>query len=117
MSKQLASLRRRALIKQNYRCCYCRYPVWDRDLQAFVAIYRHSIPEARLRQGTAEHLIPQCEGGTNAEQNIAVACRFCNATRHRARSPLNPTQFLNYVQQRVACGRWLPFRRQSDRTS
>ena len=97
MASRFASKRRRALIKQNYRCYYCGFPIWDRDLPSFVTAYRVSIPEARLRQGTAEHLVPRCQGGTDDEHNIVAACRFCNTTRHKARKPLDPVQFRNLV--------------------
>jgi len=110
MSKQLASLRQRALIKQSNRCYYCNCPLWEADLPSFLAEYRVSQRQAKFFQCTAEHLVARCDGGTNAEHNVVAACWFCNWARHRARKPLDSVRYRRRVQRRVALGRWLTVR-------
>lgn len=34
------------------------------------------------RFATIEHLKRQCDGGTDAHENLRLACRKCNNTRH-----------------------------------
>lgn len=98
--------RRKAYLRQSCRCCYCDFPIWERDPKPFIHRYGVTRAEAYRLQCTAEHLKAQHDGGTHAESNIAAACRFCNTTRHKAREPLAPQAYRAKVQRRVASGHW-----------
>lgn len=74
---------------QNWRCCWCgfrmlpRYPGQD-DVVALIgtdgkAWHRKRLVE--MRTVTAEHVVPRCDGGTDASANLVAACRFCNEFR------------------------------------
>jgi 5-methylcytosine-specific restriction endonuclease McrA len=52
--------------QQNHRCCWCGVRMAD---------------EHGDTQATIEHLLPLSLGGTNVEDNLAVACRRCNEDR------------------------------------
>lgn len=63
------------------RCIHCRS--------------RHSIqPDGTpVSDATLEHILPQCHGGTDALENLAVACARCNSdkgVRHDRRSRQDP---------------------------
>lgn len=100
--------RRKAYLRQSCRCCYCDFPIWERDPEPFIRLFGVTRAEAGRLKCTAEHLKAQQDGGTHVESNIAAACRFCNTTRHKAREPLAPQAYRAKVQRRVAVGRWHP---------
>lgn len=108
MSNLLGRRRRAAAISQGFLCRYCHLPMWEVDLQSFASRYGLSSRQAMLLRCTAEHLRARQEGGGRGRTNIAAACLYCNALRHRARTPLSPEAYATYVQRRLACGRWLP---------
>lgn len=87
-------------------CFYCHQPVWCHDLHDFAQRQGISRRAAALLQATAEHLTPRSEGGLDTLQNIVAACRFCNATRHRAKRPLSPETYGKRVRARLAMGKW-----------
>lgn len=63
---------------------------------------------------TAEHLLPQSEGGGDGSANIVAACRFCNERRHSRPKPMTPEEYRRHVQTRVSQGRWnVPLRRRA----
>ncbi len=66
---------------------------------------RSAAAVAKLRC-TAEHLVAQCDGGTNAAANIVAACARCNHTRHKRQRPPEPAAYRADVRQRVARGSW-----------
>lgn len=95
---------------QRGRCAYCGMPVWDAALEpieAFRRRYGLSIRLARTRQSTAEHVVPRCEGGGDADDNIVAACRDCNERRHQRKTPLDAFAYFMLIQRRLAAGRWL----------
>lgn len=47
----------------------------------------------------ADHIIPLCDGGTNALDNIQIVCREANM----AKSTLSQSQFLRLCRDVVAC--------------
>ena len=69
-----------------------------------------SIGLANRLRCTAEHLHSRSEGGSDALCNIVAACAFCNHTRHRAKRPLGPNEYLRHVRTRMMKGQWHPER-------
>ena len=110
MPNTLTKNRHLALTNQSHRCYYCGFPMWDDDPAPFISKYGVSPAQAQRVRCTAEHLQARCQGGSNASQNIVAACQFCNQTRHKARTPLDPERYRQRVQQRVAQGKWQPER-------
>ena len=110
MPKTLTKNRQLASINQSHRCYYCGFPMWDDDPAPFISKYHVPPALAKRVRCTAEHLRAKCEGGSNAGPNIVAACQFCNQTRHKARTPLDPERYRQRVQQRVAQGKWQPER-------
>lgn len=102
----LAKLRLAAFHRQNGRCFYCHLPMWTTDPLTFAAQYRLSAAQARRFQCTAEHLIARQDGGKDLEGNIVAACRFCNQTRHKRKSPPDAESYCALVAKRVTAGRW-----------
>lgn len=70
-------------LKQGGLCCYCERPMVRADEHARVAANQFGITcvEVERRRATIEHLKRQCEGGTDALDNLALACRGCNEGR------------------------------------
>lgn len=89
-NRQLSQHRDSAARKQGGHCWYCN------------VLMRESGP----LQCTAEHLLPQSEGGRDGRDNIVAACLFCNSRRHSRPTPMTPEEFRRHVQQRVSKGRW-----------
>lgn len=52
---------------QNWRCCHC-------GVRTNEASHPDDMP-------TREHIVPRALGGTDAESNLAMACRRCNNAR------------------------------------
>ncbi|MEM5340555.1 HNH endonuclease [Paraburkholderia azotifigens] len=110
MSSSLARARTRAYIQQSGLCYYCDRLMWnDADgLVAMTANANISRRKAGRFQCTAEHLIARSEGGLNSQSNIAAACRFCNMTRHRSKTPRDPLEYRKHVQNRLRRKKWQP---------
>lgn len=87
--------RLRAFKSQNGNCFYCQLPMLPTAQEG---------PRALLC--TAEHLLARCDGGRNSPKNIVAACRHCNSKRHARSKALPPELFKDYVQRRMAAGRW-----------
>lgn len=107
----LINNRNRAYESQGGVCYYCGLPMWLNDEAAVLVEYlglraRH-IP---WLQCTAEHLIAKADGGTDAAENIAAACHYCNSRRHRQRHDRAPSSssYLARVRQCMAEGHWHP---------
>lgn len=62
-----AALRARLFAAQGGRCCWCGLGM---DLKGQGG-----------RGVTLEHLTPRAKGGADGEDNLAAACRRCNAAR------------------------------------
>jgi 5-methylcytosine-specific restriction endonuclease McrA len=61
----------------------------------FLCEYCHSSEEASTSLFTLDHLIPQSLGGTDAEENLALACHRCNGRRYNFTDAIDPeTQIL-----------------------
>jgi hypothetical protein len=105
MSKRLQSFRLLAYRRQHRRCYYCGVPMWLRSPDELPAAAPSTGAAAAIR-GTAEHLLPRCEGGTDSPDNIAAACARCNCTRHRRKHPPSASEYRRQVAQRVAAGGW-----------
>jgi 5-methylcytosine-specific restriction endonuclease McrA len=85
--------------------------MWDSTFHSrFLNDYK--LPESLLPyvRCTAEHLISQCEGGTNSEKNIVAACQWCNSKRHahRPHSAPAPEKYRAEVQRAMARRLWHP---------
>lgn len=89
--------RLRAFKSQNGNCIYCRLPMLLTAQEGPVALLC-----------TAEHLHARCDGGSDSPKNIVAACRHCNSKRHARSNALPPELFKDYVQRRMAAGRWHP---------
>lgn len=68
--------RQRILIEQDNRCIYCHCP---------------------LTEGTLDHVKPQKEGGTDNNENLAVACSECN----RAKGHMSVGKFKKLIKTAV----------------
>ncbi|QKD19414.1 HNH endonuclease [Mesorhizobium sp. NZP2077] len=107
-SNKLAKLKILRANKQNWRCFYCDYLMWQGDPTRFAA--RYSLPGGFLNrfQCTAEHMQPRENGGEDRHENIVAACKFCNQTRHRMSEVLTPAAYRQHVRKRVRAGGWHP---------
>lgn len=64
-------------IRANFKCEYC-----GKDLLASVENYK---------EWNFDHIIPKKHGGTDDDENIAVACRTCNVS---VKSRWNPAEHI-----------------------
>lgn len=103
---QLKKIRIAKMLAQGGRCYYCGKPMWVEYPEWFRAATGCASRNVGLFQCTAEHLHPRSEGGKDTPDNIVAACRFCNATRHKAKVPKTPALYRSLVRERVAKGRW-----------
>lgn len=55
------------------KCCYC-----EREMRLASLPHKCRTPKD---YATFEHLMQKCEGGTNAQKNIKLACHQCNRKR------------------------------------
>ena len=107
MPRSLATLRTQAAHKQQFRCFYCNFPMWDGSPHNFISVYGLTVKQARLLRCTAEHLHPKSEGGKNTAANIVAACLYCNQYRHKSPKPMDPARYKKHVSQRMQRGKWL----------
>ncbi|RRR66812.1 MAG: HNH endonuclease [Candidatus Viridilinea halotolerans] len=56
----------------------------------FLCEYCHSSEEASAALFTFDHLIPQSLGGTDEEENLALACHRCNGRRYHFVDGIDP---------------------------
>ncbi|QOF69528.1 HNH endonuclease [Aminobacter sp. SR38] len=90
---KLRRLRDDAYNRQDGHCWYCGRLMSPAD----------GIDSSRC---TAEHLLPQCEGGKDKRDNVVAACWLCNSRRHRRKVPLSPEAYYIHVRALIAEGRW-----------
>lgn len=107
MSNAVVRARVLAASRQNYRCFYCGLPMWAARPGDFAARYRLTKRQAMSLQCTAEHLLAQCDGGTDAAANIVAACVYCNRKRHARRVAPDPLSYRDLVRRRIRHGHWL----------
>lgn len=98
----------KAFKKQAECCYYCESLMWLKDQKSFAKKHKISMSEAARFQCTAEHLLAQCEGGSNNESNIVAACRFCNMGRHARKKPPVPEKYRQLIQLKLNNGKWHP---------
>ncbi|RJP67614.1 MAG: restriction endonuclease [Comamonadaceae bacterium] len=108
MPNTLAKSRYKAYIAQGGQCYYCSLSMWLYVPQELTEPFGLSEREAMPLQCTAEHLIPQCEGGRDTRENIVAACARCNHTRHKRAKPPTPVVHRERVRRQVALGKWHP---------
>jgi HNH endonuclease len=56
----------------------------------FLCEYCHSSEEASASLFTFDHLMPQSLGGTDTENNLALACHRCNGRRYNFTDGVDP---------------------------
>lgn len=103
---RIATIRSAAFLRQQGRCFYCNCPMWQDSPEQFATRHKITARQAKAFQCTAEHLLAQRDGGKDGNGNVAAACRFCNAGRHKRKHAPSPEAFRQDVQQRMAKGRW-----------
>lgn len=108
MSSLFSKQRLAAFKKQSGRCYYCGSFMWLKNCSKFAIEHNISESEAARFQCTAEHLLARCDGGNNSSENIVAACRFCNGTRHKRKTPLVPQKYRSYIHKRLQLGKWHP---------
>lgn len=104
----LQKIRKSAFTRQNGKCYYCNFSMWQDSAESFAKRHGLAVKQARHFQCTAEHLIARQDGGRDEGWNIAAACIRCNQLRHRRKVPMEPGQYQNYVRERVEKGIWHP---------
>lgn len=78
--------------QQNHRCAYCGvvmlHPAFKgpkkppRAQPPYPAVnWRSYTKHKKMRRATLDHIVPRCDGGTLANDNIVVACKLCNNYR------------------------------------
>ncbi len=105
-TSKVSKHRKSAFHHQNGHCCYCGFLMWQDSAEAFAAKHRISLAQAQQFQCTAEHLKARSEGGKNAANNIAAACKRCNQLRHKSKKAPSPETYQQLVQKRLAQGKW-----------
>jgi 5-methylcytosine-specific restriction endonuclease McrA len=108
--KHLLQLRRQAYLNQNGNCFYCQLPIWERGGRQHAKELRIPIRLAKHLRCTAEHLIPQANGGLDTPENIVAACVWCNQQRHAGRpdDAPDPLTYRAQVAECMAGGQWHP---------
>lgn len=112
MPSKFSKQRLAAFDKQSGRCYYCGSLMWLSNGKRFATENKISESEATRFQCTAEHLQARCDGGQNSFKNIVAACRFCNTTRHKCKTPPNPEKYKSHIKRRLKKGKWHPGRLQ-----
>ncbi|WP_408611794.1 HNH endonuclease [Falsiroseomonas oryzae] len=107
-SKSVRRYRHQAARRQDFRCWYCAFPIWDEDPATFAERHSLSVRLAQRFRCTAEHLQARSTGGADTSDNIVAACAHCNSTRHRRKNPPSPEVFRTQVARRMERGRWHP---------
>lgn len=103
----LKKIRQSAFTRQNGKCYYCGFCMWQDSAESFAKRHGISVKQARHFQCTAEHLIARQDGGRDVGWNIAAACIRCNQLRHRQKKKaMQPEQYQRHVQKLVKKGVW-----------
>ncbi|MGR9076300.1 HNH endonuclease [Rhizobium leguminosarum] len=95
-NSRIRILRHAAAERQEWQCYYCSFPMWEGDPEVFKTRYSVSSREVRRFRCTAEHLTAQFDGGRDIEENIVVACHYCNRTRHRRKRPKDAESYASF---------------------
>ncbi|HEY9824948.1 MAG TPA: HNH endonuclease signature motif containing protein [Stenomitos sp.] len=62
----------------------------SRQRANFLCEYCHSSEEASASLFTFDHLVPQSLGGSDSEDNLALACHRCNGRRYNFIDAIDP---------------------------
>ncbi|TNH91148.1 HNH endonuclease [Aeromonas hydrophila] len=106
MASSIQKQRHRAAVNQAHRCYYCNMPMWETNPAQFSGQHQISEQQVSLLQCTGEHLHPKSEGGSNSTANIVAACKYCNQTRHKEKSPLTAPEYKRKVLSLSKKGKW-----------
>lgn len=98
--------RQSAFTRQNGKCCYCGFAMWQDSPESFAKLHGITVKQARHFQCTAEHLLARQDGGADSKSNIAAACIRCNQLRHARKVAMPPEKYQCHVQKRVRKGGW-----------
>ena len=108
--KTLIKKRKCAFDAQARRCYYCKCLMWlGHEGRKFRQQHSLTKKQAQELRCTAEHLRARCDGGGNSAGNIVAACLRCNGGRHQQRKAPEPSEFVDFVEHRVAVGEWHGF--------
>ncbi|WP_372648371.1 HNH endonuclease signature motif containing protein [Aeromonas hydrophila] len=80
--------------------------MWEVNPAAFSEKHQITLGQTRLLQCTGEHLHPKSKGGANSSENIVAACKYCNQTRHKAKTPLTADRYKQRVRSLSKAGKW-----------
>lgn len=74
LSRQRMQTIRKRLMRESRNCFYCH-------------------DEVTRKTATVDHLIPVAKGGTNDDDNLVLACTYCNC----AKADMTLAQFVDFV--------------------
>lgn len=81
MGKFFSKIRRELSEAQNHRCAYCGCEVAELyEIQKRFGKHIEK-PEKHGQLATIDHIIPLSKNGSNAKENLVVACQKCNKFR------------------------------------
>ncbi len=98
-----------AFQKQNGRCYYCGILMWRKTPHKIMSYYKITFGQAKALKCTGEHLQAHKDGGSGNSDNIVAACYCCNHRRHQRKHPPKPSDYKNYIQNRLAIKGWHNF--------
>ncbi len=61
-----------------------------RERANFLCEYCHSSEEASASLFTLDHIVPKSLGGSDSEENLALACHRCNSRRYNFTDSVDP---------------------------
>ena len=106
MPTKIARYRAEAFQKQSGRCYYCGVAMWLNSCAEFAKAYGLDEQQVLKVQGTAEHLIARCDGGSDSAENIVAACLTCNRRRHQFQAPPQPGRYREIVASQLKSKQW-----------
>lgn len=59
-----------------------RLRIYQRDAWTCVYCGKGSSPEMAWKELHLDHKLPRTRGGSNADENLATACVWCNTSKH-----------------------------------
>lgn len=82
--------KRKALCRRERKCFYCDKPLfWKR--------------KGHREKGTIDHFIPLADGGSNASDNLVLACKKCN----NAKGCQSPADYLKSIDRADQIPEWM----------
>lgn len=104
----LQTLRLKAFERQEHRCYYCGFLMWEEEPVSFALKHKITVQQAQRFRSTAEHLIARQDGGKDMAENIVSACLFCNQTRHRLKPAPEPEMHKKGIIKQLVHHGWHP---------